>query len=310
MTHACNGKHVLVVAALALGGAAAAEGTAAPSVINASSEVGAARASFDSKLQLVKTILAQSPGVQRIPQSDNAQAKKLLADAQALCVSAEAEANAGHVSAALKQVDEALRSLAAASHLVPDRAQAEAQERAHYAELRDTIRTFLNLHKNLAAHIVAAKAQGSAVTLDVARIDTLVEKAERKAADSNFQEANALLGDACKFVVSALNRMMTAETITYGLKFETPAEEFQYELARNTNYEGLVPIALAQRNATREATALADSHVRQSRDLRAAAQQHAAGGDYGAALKAIQEATGHLQSSLRIAGVVVPQFPD
>jgi tetratricopeptide (TPR) repeat protein len=297
MTPPHNGRHALMAAALLLGGSAEAAGVAgpsSPSVPDVSAEVGVARATLDSKLRLVKIVLSESPAARRIPQSDNEQAKKNLADARALYATAEIDAAAGRPGPALKQLDEALRLMVTASHMVPDPAQAAARERARYAELRDAIRTFLKVHKNLV----------------VDRIDTLMDKAEAQAAAGDFQEANVLLDNAYKIVVSTLNKMMAAETITYGLKFDTPAEEFQHELARNISYEGLVPIALTQSNAARDIAALAESYVQRSRALRSTAQQQAAGEDHRAALKTIQEATAHLQRALHTAGIFVPQSLD
>jgi tetratricopeptide (TPR) repeat protein len=294
MTPPHNGRHALMAAALLLGEPAEAAGVSGSSVPDVSAEVGVARATLDSKLRLVKIVLSESPAARRIPQSDNEQAKKNLADARALYAMAEIDAAAGRPGPALKQLDEALRLIVAASHMVPDPAQAAARERARYAELRAAIRTFLKLHKNLV----------------VDHIDTLMDKAEAQAAAGDFQEANVLLDNAYKIVVSTLNKMMAAETITYGVKFDTPAEEFQHELARNIGYEGLVPIALAQSNATRDIAVLAESYVQRSRVLRSTAQQQSAGGDYPAALKTIQEATAHLQRALHTAGIFVPQSLD
>jgi tetratricopeptide (TPR) repeat protein len=300
----------MIAAALLLSGSAAVIGIAGPSAVDMSAEVGVARATLDSKLRLVKIVLSQSPAARRIPQSGNEQAKKNLLDAQALYAKAEVDAAAERLDPALKQLDEALRLIVAASSMVPDPAQAAARERARYAELRDAIRTFLNLHKNLSTRGADRKTQSAVAAPDIGRIDALVSKAEGEAAAGSFQEANVLLGNAYKIVVSTLNKMMAAETITYGLKFDTPAEEFQYELARNISYEGLVPIALSQSNAARDIAALAEGYVRRSRELRSTAQQQAAGGDYGTALKTIQEATAHLQRSLHTAGIFVPQSLD
>jgi tetratricopeptide (TPR) repeat protein len=267
------------------------------------------RLMLESKLRLVKLLLAQSPAVQRIPQSDNAEAKKKLADAQAHYAKAETESNAGRVETAIQLLDESLRQIVSASYLAPDVTQQAAQERRRNTDLREAIRTFQTLHKNISSHMSARKVQNSAGAADIGQIDGMVDKADIHIAGGNPHEANVLLNDAYKIVVSALNKTLTAETIVYDLKFDSPAEEFRHELARNRSYEELIPIALAQSNTTRETTILAQRSVQQSRDLRDAAQKQARGGDHQAAVKSLQDATSHLQRSLRIAGVVVPQTP-
>lgn len=296
---------LLVWAALMqIGAASAAEarldGPRAAAVADAS-----LRVTLENKMRLVKLLLAQSPAVQRIPQSNHAPAKKKLAEAQALYAEAQVESDAGRAEAAILLLDESLRHIVSASALVPDIAQQAAQERSRNMRLREAIRSFQTRHKNMSSRMPAREVQTAAA--DIERIDAMVEQADALVASGSQHEANLLLNSAYKIVVATLNRILTTETIVYDLKFDSSAEEFRYELARNLSYEELIPIALAQLNTARETATLAERYVQQSRDLREAAQKHAGGGDYNAAVKTIQDATSHLQRSLRIAGVIVPQ---
>lgn len=290
---------MLAIAVSVAGAAAAAPGAgAAPGGAEAAAS---SRATLASKLRLVKLLLAQSPAVQRIPQSDNAVAKKKLAEAQALFAKAQAESGP---EAAIGLLDEALLRIAAASRLVPDAAQLAAQERSRNAELREAIAIFQKQQRDLSARA------GGKPGAELAQLDSLVARADTLAGSGEQHEANILLNKAYRIVVSALNSMLAAQTIVYDLKFASPNEEFKYELARNRSYDELIPIALAQLRTARETATLAQGYVSQSRALRDTAQQQASGGDLRSAVKTIQDATSHLQRSLRIAGLVVAQTPE
>lgn len=265
---------------------------------------------LQSKLQLVKLQLTRSPAVQRVQQGDHAVAKQRLADAQLAYERAAVEAGAGRQDAAIKLLDQALRDIVAASNLVPDPAQAAARVRSQNQELRAAIRMFHALHKGLSSRMGSIKLHAPSVGADIDRIDGMVERADALLAGGQQQEANLLLSDAHQMVVSALNRMLTAETIVYALKFDSPAEEFRHELARNQSLEELVPIALARLNVSTDAAALAERYVRLSRGLVDAAQRQTGDGNYRGALKSLQDATNHLERALRIAGLVVPQSPE
>ncbi|OWW21291.1 hypothetical protein [Noviherbaspirillum denitrificans] len=295
-----------LAAAIVLAGAASAVGmpVAAMAQVSTGGTSVSAQAQLESKTRLVKLLLSQSPAMQRIPQSGNVQAQKKLADARALFARAGSEAEAGRQAEAVRMLDEALREITAASRMVPDTAQLASQERARYAGMSETTRVFLNLYKGVSARMAA---KGGAAPLDVNGVNSAIARADSLAASGNHKDANAALGEAYKTVVGALNRTLMAETIVYDQKFDTPSDEYKYELARNRNYEELVPLAIAQLNPPRESAAISDSYVQQSRHLRDASQKHAASGDYQLALKTIQDATLHLQRSLRVAGVVVPQ---
>lgn len=276
--------------ALALAGAAPAAGADAG---------GAAGATLENKLRLVKLLLAQSPALQRIPHSDSAPAKVKLAEARSLYAKAEAEPAP---AAALPLLDDALRQIVAAARLVPDAQQLAAQEKRRNAELRAAILSFQTLRRD------AAGGQGAPD--EAGRLDELVARADALSAGADTHQANALLTQAYQIVVSGLNRMLAARTIVYDLKFASPDEEFRHELARNRAYDELVPIALAQAQLAQDTLALAQGYARQGRGARDAAQQQGGAGDVGGAVKTLQDATTHLQRALRVAGVVVPQSPD
>lgn len=297
-------------AAIVLAGAVSvAGGLPSPAIAQAAGAQSAAslQSALENKTRLVKLLLSQSPALLRIPQSNNAQAKKKLADVEALYAKASTEAGAGRPAAAVKLLDEALREIAAAARLVPDPAQQAAQERTRYTSLVESTRTFVSLYQNLSSRMAARKVAIPAGSFDFERVGGMLAKAEGLAAGGDHKNANAVLGDAYKAVVGALSRMLMAETIVYDLKFESPADEFKHELARNRSYEELLPLALAQMNTPRETATLAERYGQQSKELRDVAQKQAAAGDFQAALKVIQDATGQLQRALRVAGVIVPQ---
>lgn len=265
------------------------------------------RVTLERKQHLVKQLLTQSSAVQRIQQSDSVPAQKKLADAQSLYAKAGAESSAGHPEAALHLLDESLRQISLASNMVPDIEQQSAKERSQNVHLREAIRTFQALRKNFASRMPAAKVQSAEATPGMGTLDDMVAKADELMASGNQHEANVVLGKTYLSVVAALNTMLAAETIVYGSKFDSPADEFRHEMARNSSYEELIPIALTQLNATREKASLAERYVQQSRDLRIAAQKQASNGDFAIAIRTIHSATAHLQNSLGVAGVVVPQ---
>ena len=309
----CGKNAALAWFGLMLAGAAAAADPVSVALVKPDAAGGAdvrassVRTTLERKLRLVKQLLSQSPAVMRIPQSNNAQAKKKLVEAQTLYAKAETESRAGRAEAAMQLLDESLRQIAAASSLVPDPVQQLAQERSRNTQLRESIRTFQTQQKSLSSRMSPAKLQASTVAADVDRIDGMVDKADALILGGNQRDANVVLNGAYKIVVLTLNKMLAAETIVYGLKFDSPAEEFRHELARNRSYEELIPIAIAQLNTVRETAIVAERYAQQSRDLRVIAQKQASGRDYITAVKTIEDATSHLQRSLRIAGVVVPQ---
>lgn len=262
------------------------------------------------KLRLTRQQLAQSPSVKRILLSDNTLAQAALTQAQQLVDQAAIEAAAGHVDAGTLLVDESLRLIVTAARMAPDTQLLAAQERAHNTELREAIRTFHLLHKNFSNRLAAINAPAPEVDSDLERLDAMTRQADALVSQGRQHEAHVLLNSAHLIVVSTLNKMLMSQTIVYDLKFDSPADEFQHELAKNIGLEELVPLALQQARVKREAADLAERYRQHGRALRSTAQQQVQSGDYATGIKSIQEASVLLQHALRMAGVAVPQSPE
>lgn len=269
--------------------------------------VSSKRTALTNKLRLLKHQFARSAAVQRIQDSHHVEAQTRLADARSLYEKAEFEFDAARFDEALKLIDESLRLIVLAAKLVPDAAQLATQEQTQNAEMREAIRTFWPLYENFVKNRGANSPQPAPFGVELSRISEMTSHADALMANGNYHEANLVLRSAHKAVVSTLNQMLMAQTIVYDLKFESAADEFEYELARNRGFEELIPLALARLKVEPETTTMAERYVRHSRDLRDTAQRQASSGDYVAALRSIQDASAYLQRSLRIAGVVVPQ---
>ena len=262
------------------------------------------------KLRLTQQQLLQSPAVKRILQSDNTLAQAALTQAQQLYDQAAIEAGAGNVDAGTLLVDESLRLIVTASRMAPDTQLLAAQERQHNTELREAIRTFHLLHKNYSNRLAAINAPAPEVDSDMERLDAMTRQADALVSQGQQHEAHVLLNSAHLIVVSTLNKMLMSQTLVYDLKFDSPADEFQHELAKNIGLEELVPLALQQARVKREAAELAERYRQHGRALRSTAQQQVQSGDYATGIKSIQEASVLLQHALRMAGVALPQSPE
>jgi hypothetical protein len=52
-------------------------------------------------------------------------------------------------------------------------------------------------------------------------------------------------------ITAAIQKMLNSQTIVYDLNFETPQEEYEYELKRFGGYEELIPVAVEQKKSKR-----------------------------------------------------------
>ncbi|MDS4015287.1 MAG: hypothetical protein RKP46_13220 [Candidatus Accumulibacter sp.] len=136
------------------------------------------------------------------------------------------------------------------------------------------------------------------------RIDALMTESARFAGQTRLDEA-VKRGEAAKrLAIQAMVKLKSGQTVTHALKFETPADEYAYELRRFESNEMLVGMNL------QEST---DAGVRQrvsgeldtAKRLRQSAAGDAAAGRHAEAVKQMETAAVHLNRALQALGVPV-----
>lgn len=268
-----------------------------PSSSSKPSEVSAAQ--VKQKLGYAEMLIGSSPAMQRVAASDNAQAKGLAAQARQQFTNAKAAMSAGDNAAAMQAVNETLRLISAAAHLVPD-ASEQVDYKARYADLSEQLRGFdKSYEKNLERGIKPKSGKA----MDKAKFDQLVKEAEGFAGREQYEEAVKRLESANEMLTQALGALLQSQTVVYDKNFATPQEEYEFELSRYDSYAELIPLAVEQRKPTEQTVSMMDKLAARAKEIHDEAVGLAAKGDHQQAILALQAATERLQQALRLAGV-------
>ncbi|MDX1252883.1 MAG: hypothetical protein IDH49_11660 [Gammaproteobacteria bacterium] len=259
----------------------------------------AAEAQLKQKIDFAGLLVNSSKGAQRVAASSNAQAKEMLSQARDHLAAAQNTFKSGDMVKAQGEVDETLRLVSAAGRLVPESSHDANDPKSRYKELQDSIKTFESSYKQHQEKL-ASKKSG---TLDMKKFKETLAKAEEQANAGQYEEANKLLASAQRTITGALSALLHSETVVYDKSFATPAEEYEYELARYKSYEELIPLALEQKRPPAFTVEKMDELSKKAKDLQAQAEKLAAKGDHPSAIGALQEATVQLQRALMVAGV-------
>ncbi len=245
------------------------------------------------KEALVRNLVQDSPVAARVNSSGNADAKRLLGLAQDGYHQAVIHIQTGDLAQAEKFLNEAMWNMGKARQLVPDQASKQIEDKVRFQRLKESVDSLRGSYQRHAARGKAAGARDP----ELARADALMQEAETAENSDKFGEA----------VLKAMNTVLGSATLDYAQKFETPAEEFAYELDRNRSFADLVPVAVSELKPNPDSLRLVERYVDQNKALREQAQREAGNKDYAAALKTIRSGTGHLQRALLTAGLVVPK---
>jgi len=247
-------------------------------------------------------MMINGKGAKRVLASSNAEAKRLLAAAQKDLAASREKVRAGALPEALALADKAVKGVSAATRMVPNE-DTQALDAQRYDELQHEVRDFEASYESNYKRIAKAGSVPQEVEYDQALVARLKAEAEDLAAKGAYAKANAKLEQAQAIVTKAIHSMLDSKTLVYELKFDSPADEFDYELKRFTGYEELVPVAVEMKKPAAGALSLMDSFLEKARKRRDEAKDKAASGDYGAAIAMMQQATKTVRRALRMVGV-------
>lgn len=267
------------------------------------------KSAAEQKEMLVRRLLTDSPVVQRIEASGNAEAvdyfrraRELHERSLALIASAQAER-------AEADLNEAMWLVGKARQLVPDpmrRAiELRVQNRAMTLAIDSLRASYVrNLARNLGVDPATNPVDDTLKSIN-ARLDEATEHANAE----QVERAHTALRGIERDLMAALGRVLGTRTIDYTQRFSTQAEEFQFELARNRGYQELLPVARSELYGGRDAAGAMAAYAARNAALVERAQKSAAKQEYGPALEALRQGTGQLQNALAAAGLVVPRDP-
>ncbi len=261
------------------------------------------------KQAFARGMVEDASTAERIQGSQDAEAMRLFALAKETYARALAAIKDGDFPGAEKQLNEAMSAIGKARRLAPDAAALAVKQRAEYEKKLESVEA---LEKSYRSYLKSPKrkpGESGNETDEFASlgISRLVEAAKKQAEENRPGDALRILDKAEQVMRSALNRVMGSTVIDYAQKFETPAEEYAFELERNRSYLEAIPVAIAQFKPTEEAKRNIENLARQNREAIEQASAYAGQKDYIRALASVRAGTDYLLNALTVAGLVLPQ---
>ncbi len=268
---------------------------------------GPSRRAVEQKEALVRRLVTDSPAEQRIAASGNAEAKAQFDRAREQHARAVALVASGSLKEAEAELNAAMWAVGKARQLVPDAASRAVADRVRYAALQRTVEGLAaSYESNLARS--RGQARGTAASDDrLSAARARLDEARGLAASEHLAQAIGTLEKAERELLRALSSILGSTEIRYAAKFDTPADEYAWELDRNRSFADLVPVAIAELKPRREAVALVDRYVGENRRHLDAAAAHATERQYARALDAVRAGTHSLQAALAAAGLATPK---
>ncbi len=256
----------------------------------------------DNAMALTHRLLNESSAAKSIIASDNVEAKSLRDEAVALYEQAAKADASGNTEARDQALKRAKMKLFKAAQLA--KAAPELDDRSHslYQRRAQSAAALLDAHKRIREELkpgADVEALENKAIIDIAAANAAFEK-------DDVATATRLIDQALGALKGSLISMRNGTTLVRTLHFDTPREEYEYELDRNQSHALLTSILLQKKSLSENARQRFDKEMEEARTLRKQAEAQAASGAYDLAIETLEASTKHIVRAIRAAGVYIP----
>lgn len=256
---------------------------------------------IDQKIRLLETLL-NSPAAKNAVHAAAGETTTLVAHARQIIAEARQQAAEGHYDVAGKAVDDAMKLVGKATRRqASDTSFAESAQRKIYLDQSDQVATYRRSVIDLTRDPQLADAARSLLV----RVDLLVAEAIQFSDANRLGDANKKLAAAYKLVTEDIARLRQGHEVVMSLKFDTPAEEFNYEEKRFGSNQIMVDRLIADGKADGDRRKLIDQFLAEAGRLKREAEMQAQAGGHRDAVKTMERANGQLVRALQMMGVPV-----
>ena len=252
-----------------------------------------------SRDKLVRTLLYESSAARKVELSGNEAAMAKRAEAIEVF-----EAASKHEFGELReeQYNRAVALLYEAASLATSAADNDDKVQ------RDLDNRQLSLDALLSAHKRIMDEKNSASVHDALLEEIAADRmaAEALLTEGRTAEAKAHIDRAYVATKLSVERARKGETLLRELKFDTPGDEYEYELDRNDTHRMLLKVLLDDKLKNERIRDRVDVHVTKSDELREQAETQAGNKKYDTAIQTMEQSTKELVKAIRSAGVYIP----
>lgn len=262
----------------------------------------ASSTNMSSRLEYVERLLTESSAARKVEDSGNEDALALKAKATSHFDNARRFNESGDVESAQNELREAIQLMTAAVQSANGNVAVSNKEADDYARRRESLEALAAAHDRIAAEKGEKgmnRTLQDKVAADLLAADALLEQGDPDA-------ARAALDKIYENVKVSLESLRGGDTLVRELNFETPEDEYRYELDRNDTHRMLVQILLADKLEGSPMRASAEKFIDNAEELRSEAEGVAVDGQFEQATGLLEKSTKELIRAIRSAGVYIP----
>lgn len=254
------------------------------------------------RLQNVERLLHVSSGARRVLASDNELAKKIRDHALLRLEQAGKAFDEGDLVAANRLLDEASKTLFQAVRMLGTATATVDKKKRDFEARVESVQILLDALRRIAGEEGSQKAAEKTA----AGVERAVAEARALADQGQHDEGRKRLDEGYEAAKLAVEKLRDGDTLVRTLEFETPEEEYRYELDRNDTHQMLVKVLMQEKKTGEQMQQKIDEFVARAKELRGQAEREAAEGMFEQATRTLESATKELVRAIRAGGIYIP----
>lgn len=257
---------------------------------------------IEQKIRLID-MLINSPAAKNASEGRDQESVKLIEAGQMKFESAKRAYSEDRLDEASKLLDDALKSASTASKKLAPSGDgfSESAQRKTFADMADQIATYRASVVDLARN---PKVGAEAAQL-LLKIDALTTESRQLADSGRLSDANKKLATAYKLTIEEITRLRAGQEVILALKFDTPADEYAYELKRFASTITMIDMMIAEGRADGQKRLLVDGLVTEGNKLKSSADTAAVARQHKEAVDLMEKAVKQLNRALQSMGIPV-----
>jgi tetratricopeptide (TPR) repeat protein len=254
------------------------------------------------KAVFIGNLVSKSATSRLIEQSDDATAKATLAESRALLEKANADLAAGHLEQADNKLNRIQRDMSAAARRLSEKEVKGERQHLAYETRKESVQALMEAYDRVAKE----KNVGQAALKNRDLVNSYVKEAEALARGGNWADARAMMDKAYGLATKITKDLREGDTLVKELKFETPKDEYLYEVDRNDSHVYLLDLTIKDKKPNPATLSEIETLRKEAEEFRRMAERQAEKGDYAAAISSLGESTKRLVKAIRMGGNFIP----
>lgn len=256
----------------------------------------------DSRLKFINKLINISSGAKQVLKSDDAAVKALHSEAKAFLQQAQQQFEMGEKAQGSALLDRSAATMFKAIRLASPKSIGDHKLVADFKKRKSSVKALGEAFKRI------AKEQERET--DSEQVDQQLigyeKEADKLLQAGKIAEARTELDKAYHLIKISIESMRGGQTLVRSLNFETPEDEYHYEIDRNNTHKMLVKLFLSEKKVSAYGKKMADKSIKEANKLRAIADREARAEQFTQAIKLLEQSTKQFVRAIRSSGIYIP----